>query len=105
MPRVRVISFADDSDEPKRRLKCFAAPPKGLGARAVLLTAAIDRGAAGPEDLAAYVAKLEALHRDPNRKDLRWQLDIDDDVLSGEVRHLEFRNWINKVVLPRAAGA
>jgi GMP synthase (glutamine-hydrolysing) len=58
-----------------------------------------------PEDLAGYVAKLEALHRDPNRKDLRWQLDIDDDVLSGEVRQIEFRNWLNKVVLPRAAGA
>ena len=59
----------------------------------------------GPEDLARYVEKLEALHRDPHRKDLRWQLDIDDDVLSDEVRQLEFRNWINKVVLPRAAGA
>jgi GMP synthase (glutamine-hydrolysing) len=60
---------------------------------------------AGPEDLAAYVEKLEALNRDPNRKDLRWQLNIDDDVLSDEVRQLEFRNWLNKVVLPRAAGA
>lgn len=60
---------------------------------------------AGPEDLAAYVEKLEALNRDPDRKDLRWQLDIDDDVLSDEVRQLEFRNWIKTVVLPRAAGA
>jgi GMP synthase (glutamine-hydrolysing) len=58
----------------------------------------------GPEELAGYVEKLEALNRDPNRKDLRWQLDIDDDVRSGEVRQLEFRNWIRKVVLPRAAG-
>jgi GMP synthase (glutamine-hydrolysing) len=56
-------------------------------------------------DLSAYVEKLEALHRDPNRKDLRWQLDIEDDVLSDEIRQLEFRNWIQKVVLPRAAGA
>jgi GMP synthase (glutamine-hydrolysing) len=60
---------------------------------------------ASPEDLAAYVEKLEALNRDPTRKDLRWQLDIDDDVLSDEIRHLEFRNWIKKIVLPRAAGA
>jgi GMP synthase (glutamine-hydrolysing) len=59
----------------------------------------------GPEDLAAYVEKLEALNRDPNRKDLRWQLDIDDDVLSDEIRQLEFRNWIRKVVLPREAKA
>jgi len=60
---------------------------------------------AGPEDLAGYVDKLETLNSDPNRKDLRWQLDIDDDVLSDDVRQLEFRNWIQKVVLPRAAGA
>jgi GMP synthase (glutamine-hydrolysing) len=55
------------------------------------------------EDLARYVDKLETLHRNPERKDLRWQLDIDDDVLSDQVRQVEFRNWINKVVLPRVA--
>jgi GMP synthase (glutamine-hydrolysing) len=55
----------------------------------------------GHENLAQYVEKLEALHQNPNRKDLRWQLDIDDDVLSDQVRQVEFRNWINKVVLPR----
>lgn len=60
---------------------------------------------ADPEDLAAYVEKLETLNRDPDRKDLRWQLDIDDDVLSDETRQLEFRNWIKKIVLPRATGA
>ena len=58
-----------------------------------------------PEDLARYVEQLETLNREPDRKDLRWQLDIDDDVLSDAVRQLELRNWINKVVLPRAAGA
>jgi len=55
------------------------------------------------QDLAQYVEKLETLHRHPDRKDLRWQLDIDDDVLSDQVRQVEFRNWINKIVLPRAA--
>ncbi|MBI4873249.1 MAG: type 1 glutamine amidotransferase [Acidobacteria bacterium] len=55
------------------------------------------------EDLAQYVEKLETLHRDPDRKDLRWQLDMDDDVLSDDVRQVEFRNWIHKIVLPRAA--
>jgi GMP synthase (glutamine-hydrolysing) len=54
-------------------------------------------------DLAQYVDKLETLHQNPDRKDLRWQLDIDDDVLSGAVRQVEFRNWIQKLVLPRAA--
>jgi GMP synthase (glutamine-hydrolysing) len=55
-------------------------------------------------DLVEYVEKLETLHQDPSRKDLRWQLDIDDDVLSDQVRQVEFRNWINKLVLPHAAG-
>jgi GMP synthase (glutamine-hydrolysing) len=50
------------------------------------------------EDLVRYVEKLETLHRNPDRKDLRWQLDIDDDVLSDQVRQAEFRNWIGKVV-------
>jgi len=56
------------------------------------------------EALVQYVEKLETLHQNPNRKDLRWELDIDDDVLSDQVRQVEFRNWINKLVLPRAAG-
>jgi GMP synthase (glutamine-hydrolysing) len=55
------------------------------------------------EALAEYVEKLEALFQDPSRKDLRWQLDIDDDVLTDQVRQVEFRNWINKLVLPHAA--
>ncbi|MBI5082978.1 MAG: type 1 glutamine amidotransferase [Acidobacteria bacterium] len=56
------------------------------------------------EDLLQYVGKLETLSRHPDRKDLRWQLDIDDDVLSGELRQVEFNNWVNKLVLPRAVG-
>jgi len=56
------------------------------------------------EALIQYVDKLETLHRNPDRKDLRWELDIDDDVLSDQVRQVEFRNWINKLVLPRARG-
>ena len=58
-----------------------------------------------PEDLARFVDKLEALDREPDRKDLRWQLDVDDNVVSVDLRQLEFRNWIHKVVLPHAAGA
>jgi GMP synthase (glutamine-hydrolysing) len=56
------------------------------------------------QDLLQYVDKLESLYQNPGRKDLRWQLDIDDDVLSDQVRQVEFRNWINKLVLPRAQG-
>ncbi len=53
------------------------------------------------EALRQYVEKLETLHQNPSRKDLRWELDIDDDVLSDQVRQVEFRNWIDKVVLPK----
>ncbi len=53
------------------------------------------------ENLVQYVDMLETLHQNPDRKDLRWQLDIDDDVLSDQVRQAEFRNWIQKIVLPR----
>lgn len=53
------------------------------------------------EDLMGYVEKLEALYEDPSRKDLRWQLKIDEDILSDDIRECEFRNWLKHVVLPR----
>lgn len=53
------------------------------------------------DNLVQYVDRLETLHQNPERKDLRWQLDIDDDVLSDQVRQAEFRNWIEKIVLAR----
>ena len=56
----------------------------------------------GHDDLAAYVERLEALAADPTRTDLRWQLAIDDDVLSDAQRHCEFVNWLDETVLPRA---
>lgn len=55
------------------------------------------------EELARYVSHMEELHRDPTRKDLRWQLGIDDDVLSVDIRQREFSNWIHRLVIPRAA--
>jgi len=56
----------------------------------------------GHEDLTDYVDRMEALSADPSRKDLRWQLAIDDDVLSDSIRQCEFVNWLNKLVLPTA---
>jgi len=50
--------------------------------------------------LIAYVAQLEELHQNPGRKDLRWQLGIDDDLISADVRQIEFANWIKRLVLP-----
>jgi GMP synthase (glutamine-hydrolysing) len=55
------------------------------------------------DDLAAYVSRLDALVADPTRKDLRWQLKIDDDVLDDNIRECEFRNWIKHLVMPTAA--
>jgi len=53
-------------------------------------------------DLISHVDRMEALFKDPHRKDLRWQLAMHDDVLSDEVRQCEFINWIHKLVLPNA---
>lgn len=50
------------------------------------------------------VERMEALAKQPHRKDLRWQLAIDDDVLDADVRQIEFRNWLNSLVKPTAAG-
>ena len=57
------------------------------------------------DDLVALVDRMEALAEDPGRKDLRWQLSIDDDVLCEEIRQREFVNWITKLVLPAAGEA
>jgi GMP synthase (glutamine-hydrolysing) len=47
-----------------------------------------------------YVAFLEDLFKDPTRTDLSWRLGIDADVLNEDVRQLEVRNWIDKLVIP-----
>ena len=54
------------------------------------------------DDLMELVDRMEALYKEPDRKDLRWQLAIDDDVLSDSIRQCEFVNWLNKLVLPTA---
>jgi len=46
------------------------------------------------DDFTAYVSRLEALHADPSRKDLRWQLGIDDHILDPAIRQREFINWV-----------
>ncbi len=47
-----------------------------------------------------YVNKLEALYQDPSRRDLAWLLGVDDDVMNEDVRTVEVRNWIERLVLP-----
>jgi GMP synthase (glutamine-hydrolysing) len=58
----------------------------------------------GKDDFANLVNKMKELFKSPDRKDLRWQLAIDDDVLDVNIRQCEFKNWINKLVLPSAEG-
>ncbi len=48
----------------------------------------------------AYVQELEALHQDPKRKDLAWRLGVDEDVMDEDIRQLETRRWIERLVLP-----
>lgn len=47
-----------------------------------------------------YAARLDALHREPSRSDLRYALAIDRDVLDEAVRLAELRNWIERLVVP-----
>ena len=53
----------------------------------------VDRAAA--QDM---VGRLEALARDPGRKDLRWGLAIDDSLLDEQLRACELRNWLDTFV-------
>lgn len=47
-----------------------------------------------------YCDGLDALHRDPARRDLRYALAIDDDVLDETIRLAELRNWIERLAIP-----
>jgi GMP synthase (glutamine-hydrolysing) len=53
-----------------------------------------------PDELKELVDKMNLLFKDPDRKDLRWQLVIDDDVLSSTIKECEVRNWIKELVMP-----
>jgi len=48
----------------------------------------------------AHVAMLEALHGDPDNKNIAWRLGIDADVMDQDFRQIETRNWIKHLVLP-----
>jgi len=52
------------------------------------------------EEALVHIDRLEALHQDPSRKDLAWQMGIDTDVMDEGVRTTEVRNWIDQLVLP-----
>lgn len=54
---------------------------------------------AGRAEALAWADRLEALHRDPSRKDIAFQLGVDEDVLDPVLRQMEVRNWIEVAVI------
>ena len=50
--------------------------------------------------LDAKVQRMEALASDPRRKDLRWDVAVEDDILDDRIRQCELRNWVRKMVMP-----
>ena len=55
---------------------------------------------ANHEELQRMIDQMEQLYENPDSNNLRWQLGIDDDILSEEIRRIDFRNWLNNLVLP-----
>jgi GMP synthase (glutamine-hydrolysing) len=53
------------------------------------------------EDLTTHVGRMEALAADPGRRDLRWQLDIGEDILNPDVRQLEVAHWVRHALARR----
>ena len=46
----------------------------------------------------SFVADLETLHADQSRKDIAWQLGIDQDVMDADIRTLEVKNWVENIL-------
>jgi GMP synthase (glutamine-hydrolysing) len=53
--------------------------------------------------VAAIVSDLRGLEQDPGRKDLAWRYGLTANTLDPFMRRVEFRNWLDAKVLPRAA--
>ena len=49
------------------------------------------------EEMVEYTNTLEAIANDPSRKDLRWMVAIDDDLLQSDIRQCEFVNWLKHI--------
>ncbi|KAA2232465.1 type 1 glutamine amidotransferase [Salinarimonas soli] len=52
------------------------------------------------EDVETYAAQVEALHREPDRRDLAWRLGLDEEVTDVRRRTAELRNFIEHLVGP-----
>jgi GMP synthase (glutamine-hydrolysing) len=47
-----------------------------------------------------YARRIEALHREPARRDLAWQLGLDEQVTDPRLRQSELQNFIEHLVRP-----
>lgn len=61
----------------------------------------VEQGLAKDEgSVEAYAGLIEALHRESSRRDLAWQLGLDEQVTDPALRQAELRNFIEYLVLP-----
>jgi GMP synthase (glutamine-hydrolysing) len=51
-------------------------------------------------EVEAYAAEIDALHREPDRRDLAWRLGLDEQVTGERQRLTEMRNFIEALVRP-----
>ncbi|WP_202397233.1 type 1 glutamine amidotransferase [Teichococcus coralli] len=51
-------------------------------------------------EVEAYAARVDALHRDPRRRDAAWQLGLDAQVADPAQRSIELRNFVEHLVGP-----
>lgn len=59
----------------------------------------VDGGLArSPEEVEEQAAQVEALHREPRRRDLAWRLGLDDQVTDDDRRQIEIRNFIDALL-------
>ena len=55
-------------------------------------------------DVESYAAMIEALGRDPKRRDLAWRLGVNEQVADTTLRRAELRNFIEHLVGPTRSG-
>jgi GMP synthase (glutamine-hydrolysing) len=53
-------------------------------------------------DIERLALDFQALHHDPNRRDIAWRYGIGRSVLDETIHRREFANWLGKKVAPRA---
>ncbi len=62
-----------------------------------------ERLAHDAEAVEDYARRIEALDREPARRDLAWQLGLDGQVTDPSLRQAELRNFIEHLVMPEMA--